>query len=107
MGTNPLILQTAEIDADKCSNFENKVQEASQAINNLSSTLNNAAQCASLTAGNTTAVPDICKTNPNLPGCTVTGPAGVAGPDGITGPHSNIWMKIQNRYQVVRPTLMP
>lgn len=33
--------------------------------------------------------------------------AGEAGPDGITGPHSNIWQKIQNRYRVVSPTLMP
>lgn len=35
------------------------------------------------------------------------GLAGAAGPDGITGPHSNIWQKIQNRYQVVSPSLMP
>lgn len=28
------------------------------------------------------------------------GLAGVSGPDGITGPHSDIWKKIQNRYQV-------
>lgn len=35
------------------------------------------------------------------------GIAGASGPDGITGPHSNIWQKIQNRYQVVRPSLMP
>ncbi len=35
------------------------------------------------------------------------GVAGVSGPDGITGPHSNIWQKIQNRYQVVSPSLMP
>lgn len=35
------------------------------------------------------------------------GLAGVSGPDGITGPNSNIWEKIQNRYQVVQPTLMP
>lgn len=35
------------------------------------------------------------------------GVAGASGPDGITGPHSNIWRKIQNRYQVLSPTLMP
>ncbi|MDG0817019.1 hypothetical protein [Bdellovibrio svalbardensis] len=35
------------------------------------------------------------------------GLAGASGPDGITGPHSNIWQKIQNRYQVVAPSLMP
>lgn len=35
------------------------------------------------------------------------GLAGISGPDGITGPHSDIWQKIQNRYQVVGPSLMP
>lgn len=35
------------------------------------------------------------------------GIAGSSGPDGITGPNSNIWHKIQNRYQVVAPTLIP
>lgn len=35
------------------------------------------------------------------------GLAGAAGPDGITGPHSNIWEKVQNRYKVLSPTLMP
>lgn len=33
--------------------------------------------------------------------------SGVSGPDGITGPHSNIWQKVQNRYMIVRPTLLP
>jgi hypothetical protein len=28
------------------------------------------------------------------------GLAGITGPDGITGPHTDIWKKIQNRYQV-------
>jgi hypothetical protein len=35
------------------------------------------------------------------------GLAGVSGPDGITGPNSSIWKKIQNRYQVMGPTLLP
>lgn len=35
------------------------------------------------------------------------GVAGVAGPDGMTGPNSNIWQKIQNRYNVVSPSLLP
>ncbi len=35
------------------------------------------------------------------------GVSGFGGPDGITGPHSNIWQKIQNRYQVMSPTLLP
>lgn len=37
------------------------------------------------------------------------GLAGISGPDGITGPHSDIWKKVQNRYQiqVEKATLMP
>lgn len=35
------------------------------------------------------------------------GLAGASGPDGITGPHSDIWQKIQNRYQLLGPSLMP
>ncbi|MGZ3745180.1 MAG: hypothetical protein ACXWRA_15405 [Pseudobdellovibrionaceae bacterium] len=37
------------------------------------------------------------------------GLAGISGPDGITGPHSDIWKKVQNRYQiqVEKSTLMP
>ncbi|MBV2169728.1 MAG: hypothetical protein KUL82_13570 [Bdellovibrio sp.] len=35
------------------------------------------------------------------------GVSGFGGLDGITGPHSNIWQKIQNRYQVMSPTLLP
>ncbi len=31
---------------------------------------------------------------------TNRGLAGISGPDGITGPHSDIWKKVQNRYQV-------
>lgn len=35
------------------------------------------------------------------------GIAGMTGPDGITGPHSDIWRKIQNRYQIEKAKLMP
>lgn len=35
------------------------------------------------------------------------GIAGASGPDGITGPHSNIWQKVQNRYRLIRPSLIP
>ncbi|MEN0059391.1 MAG: hypothetical protein AAGB31_11200 [Bdellovibrio sp.] len=35
------------------------------------------------------------------------GLAGTTGQDGITGPHSNIWQKIQNRYRVMAPSLLP
>ncbi|WP_374075612.1 hypothetical protein [Bdellovibrio bacteriovorus] len=34
-------------------------------------------------------------------------PNGASGPDGITGPHSNIWLKIQNRYQNESTSLLP
>lgn len=34
-------------------------------------------------------------------------PNGASGPDGITGPHSNIWLKIQNRYQNESASLLP
>ncbi|MNS93883.1 hypothetical protein D3C72_1280810 [compost metagenome] len=37
----------------------------------------------------------------------VRGIAGATGPDGITGPHTDIWKKVNNRYQVMSPTLMP
>ncbi|MEK2689849.1 hypothetical protein [Bdellovibrio sp. GT3] len=35
------------------------------------------------------------------------GIAGATGPDGITGPHTDIWKKVQNRYQVMQPSLLP
>lgn len=53
------------------------------------------------------AVPDLRQF---LPGGTMDpqrGVAGVSGPDGITGPNTDIWKKIQNRYRVVQPSLMP
>ena len=53
-------------------------------------------------------LPSLPAISPGKPGAGGPGDAaGTAGPDGITGPHSNIWLKIQNRYQVVRPTLIP
>lgn len=35
------------------------------------------------------------------------GHGGSAGLDGITGPHSNIWGKVRNRYQLLKNTLEP
>ncbi|MBO9665306.1 MAG: hypothetical protein J7501_00645 [Bdellovibrio sp.] len=35
------------------------------------------------------------------------GIAGASGPDGITGPHTDIWKKVNNRYQVMSTTLLP
>ncbi len=37
----------------------------------------------------------------------LAGASGGGGLDGITGPNTDIWRKIQNRYNVVSPTLMP
>lgn len=34
-------------------------------------------------------------------------PSGLTGPDGITGPHSNLWLKIHNRYAVEEQNLLP
>ncbi len=32
--------------------------------------------------------------------------AGITGPDGITGPHTNLFSKVKNRYQALRPSLL-
>ncbi len=34
------------------------------------------------------------------------GVAGITGPDGITGPHTNLFMKVKNRYQAIRSSLL-
>lgn len=60
---------SAENTAERCNEFDAKVAEANQAINNFSGTLQNASQCASLTAGDSTVLPELCKANPSLPGC--------------------------------------
>lgn len=64
-------LSAAEAEVTKCSQFDAKINEANQAMMNVAQTLNNASQCAALTASGET--PAICKTNPNLPGCTSSG----------------------------------
>ena len=61
----------AQDQVTKCSQFDAKINEANQAMTNVAQTLNNASQCAALTASGET--PAICKTNPNLPGCTASG----------------------------------
>lgn len=43
--------------------------------------------------------------DPRLRG--LAGAYGATNVDGITGPNTNIWSKIQNRYNMVSPTLMP
>lgn len=46
-----------------------------------------------------------------LPGSKIDmqrrGLAGASGPDGITGPNTDIWQKISNRYNSMRPLMMP
>lgn len=74
-------LSSAETQAKRCSDFESKVAEANQAISNFGGTMQNASQCASLTSGDTTEIPEICKTNPNLPGCSNTGPVDCTKPE--------------------------
>lgn len=74
-------ISSAESQAKRCSDFENKVQEANQAIANFGNTMQNASQCASLTSGDSTPIPEICKTNPNLPGCSAAGPVDCTKPE--------------------------
>ncbi|MEK2644165.1 hypothetical protein [Bdellovibrio sp. BCCA] len=58
-------------------------------------------------AAGTPGGPDLRKFLPGGQFDPKRGISGMGGPDGITGPHSNIWQKIQNRYQVMSPTLLP
>lgn len=78
-GSAAQMAESADSSLERCAAFDNKVQEANQAIANFAGTMQNAAQCASLTAGDST-LPEICKTNPTLPGCTSTGPVDCSNP---------------------------
>ncbi len=78
-GSAAQMVESADSSLERCAAFDNKVQEANQAIANFAGTMQNAAQCASLTAGDST-LPEICKTNPTLPGCTNTGPVDCSNP---------------------------
>ncbi|KHD88725.1 MAG: hypothetical protein OM95_07985 [Bdellovibrio sp. ArHS] len=44
--------------------------------------------------------------SPKMP-IGLAGSADEAGIDGITGPHSNIWKKVQNRYEALKESLLP
>ncbi|WP_374027904.1 hypothetical protein ACES2J_02425 [Bdellovibrio bacteriovorus] len=68
-GSSAQMRSSAESAAGRCNDFDAKVAEANQAINNFAGTMQNAAQCASLTSGDSTALPELCKANPSLPGC--------------------------------------
>lgn len=82
-GDNSMIIESARSQAERCDRFENKVQEANQAIANYAGTMQNASQCADQTSGDTT-VPEICKANPNLPGCSSAGPVDCTKPEMAT-----------------------
>lgn len=58
-------------------------------------------------AGAKAGAPDLRKFLPGGQYDPRRGLSGMTGPDGITGPHSDIWRKVQNRYQVVSPELLP
>ncbi|UOE99929.1 hypothetical protein [Bdellovibrio reynosensis] len=56
--------------AKGCNNFDAKMNQAQQAIQNYGNTAANASQCENLSKGDpTTASPELCKTNPTAPGC--------------------------------------
>lgn len=70
---------SAQSSMDRCESFDSKVEQANQAIANFAGTMQNASQCALLTSGDPV-LPEICKTNPSLPGCTPTGPVDCTNP---------------------------
>lgn len=68
-GRDPSLIAQSEDQANQCLNFDSKMQEAQAAVQNFAATAANASQCASLTAGDIE-VPQICLSNPTLPGCS-------------------------------------
>lgn len=70
---------------------------------NGSSTVSNSANAKNISARG----PDLRKFLPGGQLDPQRGIAATAKPDGITGPHSDIWRKVQNRYQMMRDTLLP
>ena len=63
------MLSAADAEIKKCSGFENKVQQAQQAIQNYGATSANAAQCAALTSGNPDTLAQYCAKNPTAIVC--------------------------------------
>lgn len=55
--------------ANRCKNFDAKMNQAQQAIQNYGNTAANASACSQQTAGDAQATPDFCKANPNYPSC--------------------------------------
>lgn len=63
------MLSAADAEIKKCSGFDNKVQQAQQAIQNYGATSANAAQCAALTSGNPDTLAQYCAKNPTAIVC--------------------------------------
>ncbi|WP_374029630.1 hypothetical protein [Bdellovibrio bacteriovorus] len=81
---NVQMLSSAESQAKRCDDFQSKVAEAQQAIQNYGATAANAAQCEEQTSGDATPPPDVCKQNPQIAGCTPTGPIDCSKPEMAT-----------------------
>ncbi len=73
----------AEAELNKCNNYQSNVSQATQAIQNYGATSANASQCASLTAGDSP-VSELCKANPNYPGCSPAAPVDCSKPEMAT-----------------------
>ncbi|KHD89894.1 MAG: hypothetical protein OM95_00980 [Bdellovibrio sp. ArHS] len=74
-------LSQAQSRRDRCDNFESKMNEAQQAIQNYGATSANASQCAEQNKGEVSNVPDFCKSTPNYPGCNPAAPVDCTKPD--------------------------
>ncbi|WP_374029629.1 hypothetical protein [Bdellovibrio bacteriovorus] len=77
-------LSRAQSARDRCNNFDSKVQQAQQAIQNYGATAANASQCEEQTKGEATPPPDVCKQNPQIAGCTPAGPIDCSKPEMAT-----------------------
>ncbi|XGC81326.1 hypothetical protein ACES2L_02365 [Bdellovibrio bacteriovorus] len=62
---------------------------------------------ANVGAAGTPSGPDLRKFLPGGQFDPRRGISGMNGQDGITGPNSDIWQKVQNRYRVMAPSLLP
>ncbi|WP_253696706.1 hypothetical protein [Bdellovibrio bacteriovorus] len=74
-------LSQAQSRRDKCDNFESKMNEAQQAIQNYGATSANATQCGEQNKGETSTTPDFCKSTPNYPGCNPSAPVDCTKPE--------------------------
>ena len=75
------LLSAADAEVKKCSGFDNKVQQAQQAIQNYGATSANAAQCAALTSGDPNALAAYCAKNPTAIVCNTLGATDCSNPE--------------------------